>query len=84
MPMALSCWILPIRGGELRLEMPREPESYEVAVEQYVYWRELGLSHDEMLRAVGIRPSWQGPLSSAAMIEALAAAYRMLIAERAA
>lgn len=29
-------------------------EHYECACEQYVYWRRLGLSHGEMLAAIGI------------------------------
>lgn len=29
-------------------------EHYEAACEQYVYWRQLGLSHGEMLAAIGV------------------------------
>jgi hypothetical protein len=49
-----------------------------VALEQYLYWRELGLSHDAMLEAIGIVPRWQDQLSSDQTIDALAAAYRRL------
>ena len=34
--------------------MAADPDSYELAIEQYVYWRELGLSNRDMLDAVGI------------------------------
>jgi hypothetical protein len=33
--------------------MPNPDDPYVCAIEQFLYWRRLGLSHDEMLEAVG-------------------------------
>lgn len=59
------------------------PDSYTLACEQYVYWRELGLSNREMLQAVGIDPPPYVGAETA--VRALAYAHRLLLSrERAA
>ena len=54
------------------------------ALEQYVYWNSLGLSHEDMLRAVDLRPPWRGYISAHDTIYLLAQAYRALQQQRAA
>lgn len=49
--------------------------AYELAVEQYVFWRGQGLTHSEMLAAVGIKPPpWR--LDAEMVVQHLAAAER--------
>jgi hypothetical protein len=60
-----------------------EVDSYKLAVEQYVYWRELGLSHEQMLAAVEIYPP-QRHLDAETVVRALAHAHRQLGRRRAA
>lgn len=55
-----------------------------IALEQYVYWRELGLSHEEMLRQLGVRVPWQGYISSAYVIQAIGQSWLVLQRRRAA
>ena len=59
-------------------------DPHDIALEHYLYWRSLGLSHDAMLQQLGIRPSWRGQLSSDETIAALAEAYVALLQTRAA
>jgi hypothetical protein len=63
--------------------MVEPPDSHKLAIEQYVYWRELGLSHRQMLEAVEINP---GPrhLDAETVVRALAHAHRQLGRRRAA
>lgn len=39
-------------------------DANSIALEQYAYWRDLGLSHEGMLQQLGIRLPWRGYLSS--------------------
>jgi hypothetical protein len=55
-----------------------------IALEHYLYWRRLGMSHDAMLLAVDIRPPWRDQLSSDEMVSVLATIYRSLQQRRAA
>lgn len=64
------------------LEVDADPDSYELAIEQYVYWRELGLSHREMLQAVGI--DHPHALDAETVVRCLAYAHRQLKLRRAA
>ena len=52
--MRLSFAVTQHRGA--RHDMAEDDDPYLIAVEQYLYWRELGLSHEEMLAAVEIAP----------------------------
>jgi hypothetical protein len=64
------------------LEVASDPDSYELAIEQYVYWRELGLSHRDMLQAVGI--DHPHALGAETVVRCLAHAHRQLKLRRAA
>jgi hypothetical protein len=57
--------------------MADPPDSYVLAIEQYIYWRELGLSHRQMLEAVEIYPP-QRHLDAETVVRALAHAHRQL------
>lgn len=59
-------------------------DPHDIALEHYLYWRGLGLSHDAMLLQLGIRPPWRDQLRSDEMIAALAEAYVALLQTRAA
>jgi hypothetical protein len=61
-----------------------DPDSYELAIEQYVYWRELGLSHGDMLQAVGIDHPLRHALDAETVVRSLAYAHRRLKRARAA
>jgi hypothetical protein len=62
--------------------MVEPADSYVLAIEQYVYWRELGLTHEQMLAAVGIKTGL--PFSAETVVRALAHAHRQLGRRRAA
>jgi hypothetical protein len=57
--------------------MVEPADSYVLAIEQYVYWRELGLSHRQMLEAVEIVPPHRH-LDAETVVRALAHAHRQL------
>jgi hypothetical protein len=54
-----------------------DPDSYELAIEQYVYWRELGLGHRDMLLAVGVQVIPHA-LDAETVVRAMAYAHRRL------
>ena len=47
-------------------------DPYELAVEQYAFWRSIGLAHWEMLAAVGVRLPW--PVDAETVVKHLARA----------
>jgi hypothetical protein len=52
----------------------------QIAIEQYLHWREIGLSHAAMLRALGVDPP---PWTDASLVvRYLARAHRALQALR--
>ena len=56
-------------------------DSYEIAVEQYVYWRELGLTQAEMLASVGVSaPPAAIRLDAETVVRFLARAHRAMVA----
>lgn len=59
-----------------------DDDPYLVAVEQYLYWRELGFSNDAMVRAVCLEPLNFQRNDAEATIQMLAHAYRMMMARR--
>jgi hypothetical protein len=64
--------------------MADPPDSYVLAIEQYVYWRELGLTHRQMLEAVDIINPRPHQLDAETVVRALAHAHRQLGRRRAA
>lgn len=55
-----------------------EPDHYWIAVEHYVYWRSRGLTHADMLAAIGITaPPWT--LDAELVVRYLAKAHRELL-----
>jgi len=59
-------------------------DSFVIAIEQYLYWRELGLSDQQMLDAIGFYRTDARLLGTSEIIDKIALAWRGLRRERAA